>query len=76
MDLNAEVQRQLEDLNMPGAVQFKADYNTFKCILIIKHGGQDSGKPGKPGMYLEWEIALENLECTWNLPGMLECTWN
>ena len=36
MDLNAEVQRQLEDLNMPGAIQFKANYNTFKCVMIIK----------------------------------------
>ena len=36
MDLNAEVQRQLEDFNVPGAVQFKANYNTFKCVMIIK----------------------------------------
>ena len=36
MDLNAEVQRQLEDLSMAGAIQYQANYNTFKCVMIIK----------------------------------------
>ena len=36
MDLNADVGRQLEDLGMHEAVQFKANYNTFKCVMIIK----------------------------------------
>ena len=36
MNLNAKVQRQLEDLGMPGELQFKANYNAFKCVRIIK----------------------------------------
>ena len=36
IDLNAEVGRQLEEKSMSNAVQFKANYNTFKCVMIIK----------------------------------------
>lgn len=35
IDLNAEIQRQLKDLNMTKSVQFKANYNTFRCVMII-----------------------------------------
>ena len=38
MDLNAEIGRQLKNIGMPKAVEFKANYNTFKCIMILKAG--------------------------------------
>ena len=38
MDLNADIGRKLEDLELTKAVQFKANYNTFKCIMIIQGG--------------------------------------
>ena len=38
MDLNKEIGRQLEEAGMPKAVEFKGNYNTFKCIMIIQPG--------------------------------------
>ena len=34
-DLNAEIQRQLTILNIQKAVQLRANYNTFKCVMIL-----------------------------------------
>ena len=34
-DFNSEVQRQLKILNMQKVVQFKANYNTFKCVMVL-----------------------------------------
>ena len=38
MDLNAEIGRQLKERGMTKAVEFKANYNTFKCVMIIQGG--------------------------------------
>ena len=38
MDLNEEIQRKLEEYGEAKAVQFKANYNTFKCTMLIKSG--------------------------------------
>ena len=38
MNLNAEIGRKLKELKIAGAVQFKANYNTFKCTMIIQGG--------------------------------------
>ena len=38
MDLNKEIGRQLEEAGMPKAVEFKGNYNTFKCTMIIQPG--------------------------------------
>ena len=38
MHLNKEILRQLDGMGMPKAVNFKANYNTFKCIMIIAAG--------------------------------------
>ena len=38
MDLNAEIGRKLDDLELTKVVQFKANYNTFKCVMIIQGG--------------------------------------
>ena len=38
MDLNAEIGRQLNEKGMSKAVEFKANYNTFKCVMIIQGG--------------------------------------
>ena len=38
MDLNKEVGRLLKEKGMEGAVKFKANYNTFKCLMNIRAG--------------------------------------
>ena len=38
MDINREIGRILKDEGMPKAVEFKANYNTFKCTMIIQPG--------------------------------------
>ena len=38
MHLNKEILRLLESLGMPKAVKFTANYNTFKCNMIISPG--------------------------------------
>ena len=38
MSLNAEIGRILKDRKMPNAVQFKANYNTFKCTMLLQSG--------------------------------------
>ena len=38
MDLNAEIIRLLTEKEMSGAVNFKANYNTFKCVMILQAG--------------------------------------
>ena len=38
MDLDAEVGRLLEENEMSGVVKFKANYNTFKCVMILQAG--------------------------------------
>ena len=38
MDINREIQRILKEEGMPKAVEFKANYNTFKCTMIIQPG--------------------------------------
>ena len=38
MDLNKEIGRKLEEIGMPKAVEFKGNYNTFKCVMIIQPG--------------------------------------
>ena len=38
MDLNAEIGRKLKEEGMVKAVEFKANYNTFKCDMIIQPG--------------------------------------
>ena len=38
MNLNAEIGRQLKEMRMAKAVEFKANYNTFKCVMIIQAG--------------------------------------
>lgn len=38
MDLNAEIGRKLKEEGMTKAVEFKANYNTFKCTMIIQAG--------------------------------------
>ena len=38
MDLNKEVRRQLADIGMTKGVEFRGNYNTFKCIMLLKNG--------------------------------------
>ena len=38
MHLDKEISRLLEGLGMPKAVQFKANYNTFRCIMVVAAG--------------------------------------
>ena len=38
MDLNREIGRKLKGFGMTKAVEFKANYNTFKCMMIIQPG--------------------------------------
>ena len=38
MHLNKEISRLLESLGMPKAVKFSANYNTFKCNMIVSAG--------------------------------------
>ena len=38
MDLNAEIGRLLDENGMSGVVKFKANYNTFKCVMILQAG--------------------------------------
>ena len=38
MDLNDEIGRKLTEVGMTKAVEFKANYNTFKCSMIIQPG--------------------------------------
>ena len=38
IDLNTEIKKQLKDIKMTKAVEFKANYNTFKCVMIIQGG--------------------------------------
>ena len=38
MHIDKEISRLLEGVGMPKAVKFKANYNTFKCIMIIPAG--------------------------------------
>ena len=38
LDLNKEVGRQLKAKNLAKAVEFKANYNTFKCIMLLQEG--------------------------------------
>ena len=35
-DLNEEINRQLKEKKMPDAVQFRAEYTTFRCIMMIQ----------------------------------------
>ena len=38
MDLNIEIGRKIKALGMDKAVEFKANYNTFRCIMYIRPG--------------------------------------
>ena len=38
MDLNKEIGRQLRENGMPKAVEFHGNYNTYKCIMLLKSG--------------------------------------
>ena len=38
MDLNKEVGRQLKEIGMTKAVEFHGNYNTYKCIMLLKSG--------------------------------------
>lgn len=38
MDINKEVQRQLKENGLTKAVEFIGNYNTFKCVMIIRPG--------------------------------------
>ena len=38
VSLNTSISRKLEVLDMTKAVQFEANYSTFKCIMNIKKG--------------------------------------
>jgi len=38
MNLDKEISRMLEEKDLPKAVRFKANYNTFKCVMIIEAG--------------------------------------
>ena len=38
MDLNREIGRQLNEIGMTKAVEFHGNYNTYKCIMLLKSG--------------------------------------
>ena len=38
MDLNKEIGRQLREIDMAKAVEFHGNYNTYKCIMLLKSG--------------------------------------
>ena len=38
MDLNREIGRQLKEHDMSKAVEFHGNYNTFKCVMLLRSG--------------------------------------
>ena len=38
MDLNTEIGRQLKEHGMSKAVEFHGNYNTFKCVMLLRSG--------------------------------------